>query len=180
MYPTNQFVYSTEDFEIQGILSKELKEQWLTKHSKFAPIKEFETKARKVLHQVHLLVLRCHRQDTLRFRQLCQDVLDILQSQIVPQSHRILQDTLHQSHQMIFLMMNLSQVMNQVRIQMMVQNPLLGRHTHHQHHAHLPCQHTHLPHQPIHQPRRVHPNTQRFRTQIHQISLQLLHVKLNA
>ena len=43
MYPTNQFVYSTEDFEIQGILSKELKEQWLTKHSKFAPIKEFES-----------------------------------------------------------------------------------------------------------------------------------------
>ena len=133
-----------------------------------------------VLFQVHVLVLRCHRQDTLRFRQLCQDVLDILQSQIVPQSHRILQDTLHQSHQMIFLMMNLSQVMNQVRIQMMVQNPLLGRHTHHQHHAHLPCQHTHLPHQPIHQPHRVHPNTQRFRTQIHQISLHLLHVKLNA
>ena len=43
MSPKTQLDYSTEDLEIQGILSKELKEQWLTKHSKFAPIKEFES-----------------------------------------------------------------------------------------------------------------------------------------
>ena len=43
MCPTNQFDYSAEDFEIQGILSKELKEQWLTEHARFAPIKEFES-----------------------------------------------------------------------------------------------------------------------------------------
>ena len=43
MCPRNQFDYSTEDFEIQGILSKELKDKWLTDYARFAPITEFES-----------------------------------------------------------------------------------------------------------------------------------------
>lgn len=43
MCPRNQFDYSAEDFEIQGILSKESKDKWLTEHARFEPITEIES-----------------------------------------------------------------------------------------------------------------------------------------
>ena len=60
-----------------------------------------KSKAQEVRHvQVHR-----YYQDTLRFRKLYQVIPDILQSQIVPQSHQILQDILYQRNRM-------NQVMN--------------------------------------------------------------------
>ena len=43
MSPKTQLDYSTEDLEIQGILSKDLKDKWLTEHAWFVPIPEFES-----------------------------------------------------------------------------------------------------------------------------------------
>ena len=89
-----------------------------------------KSKAQKVrLVQVHR-----YCQDILQFRQHYQDIPDILQSQIVPQSHQILQDILYQRNRM-------NQVMNQVL------KPSLGQHS--------LRQYTHLHHQDL-----VHPNTQ--------------------
>ena len=96
MCPRNQFDYSAEDFEIQGILSKESKDKWLTEHARFEPITEIESPESPPCTS---------SQDTLRFRKLYQDIPDILQSQIVPQSHQILQDILYQRNRM-------NQVMN--------------------------------------------------------------------
>ena len=89
-----------------------------------------KSKAQKVrLAQVHR---HCYTPQFLRLYH--QNIPDILQSQIVPQSHQILQDILYQRNRM-------NQVMNQVL------KPLLGQHS--------LRQYTHLHHQDL-----VHPNTQ--------------------